>query len=468
MTTERTEIRPQKGPQESVLSSPADIVFTGGAAGGGKTWSILLDPLRHIHRPHFGPIFFRRTYAQIEQEDGLWDQASRLYPMFGAKSSGHVWTFPQGMRIRMSHLQHEKHVTDHQGAGYPALYFDEITHFTPYQFWYMFSRLRSTSGVRPYMRATCNPDPDSFVAELVAWWIDQETGYALPERSGVIRWFVRVNEELIWGPTRHDAIEAALLKFPDAERGDLLPKSFTFIPSKLSDNPALTRKDPGYRANLLLLTKVERERLLGGNWKIRPSAGNVFDRSWFQLLRARPAGGVWVRYWDKAGTEGGTGARSAGVLIGRVEEKGTGKRFVVADVIKGRWSAGAREAVIKQTADADKIMFGTNVTTWVEQEPGSGGKESAENTVRNLAGHKIYQEVVRGDKTSRAGPLSAQAEAHNVFYVDAEWNEEWLREMHAFPEGKLKDQVDASSGAFNKVVIAPAAHDPNKWATVKG
>nr|WP_234841454.1 terminase family protein [Sinorhizobium meliloti] len=73
-----------------------------------------------------------------------------------------------------------------------------MTHFSAKQFWYMVSRNRSMSGVRPYTRATCNPDADSWVAELIRWWIDQDTGLPIPERAGVLRWFVRSDSPQTW------------------------------------------------------------------------------------------------------------------------------------------------------------------------------------------------------------------------------------------------------------------------------
>lgn len=178
-----------------------------------------------------------------------------------------------------------------------------------------------------------------------------------------------------------------------------------------------------------------------------PAGGGMFPRATLQIVDAAPTGGPVVRYWDKAGTQGGTGARSAGVKMTR----GADGKFYVLDVVKGRWSAGEREQTIKQTAELD----GRNVHVWVEQEPGSGGKESAENTVKNLAGWVIKAERVTGDKVTRAQPFAAQAEADNVRIVRGEWNAEFIDEASMFPNGKLKDQVDAASGAFNKLALAP-------------
>jgi len=172
----------------------------------------------------------------------------------------------------------------------------------------------------------------------------------------------------------------------------------------------------------------------------------MFKRQWFDIINVAPFYSERVRYWDKAGTADG-GAYSCGVLIAR-DKQGI---FYIEDVVRGQWSALDRETIIKQTAQADDAKYGL-VSVWQEQEPGSGGKESAEQTVRNLAGHVIRTERVTGDKVTRAMPLAAQCEAKNVNIVSAAWNGSYLDELTTFPYGKYKDQVDATSGAFNKLV----------------
>lgn len=178
----------------------------------------------------------------------------------------------------------------------------------------------------------------------------------------------------------------------------------------------------------------------------RPPAGNRFQRSWFEILPAAPAQfNALVRYWDKAATAGG-GAHTAGVLMGR--KSGL---YYILDVIRGQWSTGQREATIKQTAQLDRERYGSSVTTWIEQEPGSSGVDSAKATITNLAGYSIFAERPTGSKEVRAIPLESQAEAGNVKLIQAPWNHLYLEEITAFPNSEYKDQVDASSGAFNKV-----------------
>lgn len=152
-----------------------------------------------------------------------------------------------------------------------------------------------------------------------------------------------------------------------------------------------------------------------------------------------------TRFWDKAGTQDG-GKRTAGLLMAFHEQTGI---YWILHVRKGQWNAANREPVIRQTAESD----GKSVRVWVEQEPGSGGKESAEYTVKGLAGWIIRAERPTGDKVLRAEPLSVQVERGNVMLAKGEWNQDFLDEAQLFPLGEFKDQIDAASGAFNKIAL---------------
>lgn len=200
---------------------------------------------------------------------------------------------------------------------------------------------------------------------------------------------------------------------------------------------------------------VERDKKAMGEYAVAgqnqqrpaPRTGGFFDWEKLEIVQAAPRITEWVRYWDKAGTEGG-GKRTAGVRMGR----GVDGLFYVTDCVAGQWGATNREAVIRQTAQVD----GQTVRIWIEQEPGSGGKESAESTIANLAGFSVYAERPTGDKELRAEPYAVQVAAGNVRLVAGEWNQLFIDEHKTFPRGKFKDQIDAASGAFNKLA-APSS-----------
>lgn len=441
-----TVIRPQAGPQTAFLASAADIAIYGGAAGGGKTWALLMEPLRHVANSQFGAVFFRRTLVQVRNEGGLWDESEKLYPIAGATprvAPDLSWTFPSGSSVSFAHLEHDKTVLNWQGAQIPLICFDELTHFSQKQFWYMVSRNRSMSGVRPYIRATCNPDADSWVAEFIAWWIDQDSGLPIPERAGVLRWFVRVNDAIVWADNPAELAE----RFPG-----IPPKSVTFIPARLSDNAALMAADPGYLANLMALPTVERERLLGGNWKIRPAAGLYFQRGWCQVVDAAPAGLKVARGWDLAATpktEQNDPDWTAGTKIGR----DAGGRYFVLDHCRDRNTPFEIETLIKNTASAD----GHSVEVSLPQDPGQAGKSQVANLIKLLAGYTVRSSPESGDKITRFSPFSAQAQAGNVYVVRGAWNETWLTQLEAFPEAAHDDDVDSTSRAFLAVALAREA-----------
>ena len=174
-----------------------------------------------------------------------------------------------------------------------------------------------------------------------------------------------------------------------------------------------------------------------------PRKGGMFKPENAEVVDVIPAGiSSCTRYWDKAGTKD-AGCYTAGVKIAKL----TDGRFIVLDVVRGQWEALQREKNIKQTAELD----GHSVRIGLEQEGGSGGKESAQATVRNLAGYIVNTDHPTGDKVTRAEPFAVQMNAGNVLLLRGSWNKAYLDELRMFPAGKYKDQVDASSGAFNSL-----------------
>jgi predicted phage terminase large subunit-like protein len=430
----------QPGPQTAFVESAADIAVFGGAAGAGKTLGLLLIAARHVENGRFRAVIFRRETPQIRNPGGLWDESVPLYGPLGAESLESVLEhrFVSGAVIKFAHLEHVDDVYGWDGAQVPMVAFDQLEHFEREQFFYMLSRNRDPSGsVRPFVRATCNPDPDSWLAEFLAWWIDPATGYPVAERAGKVRWFVRDDDAIVWADAREELVARYGAK--------AAPKSVAFIPGVVFDNKILLRRDPGYVANLLALPLVERERLLGGNWKVRASAGLMFRREWCAPLAAAPADlGEVVRYWDLAATQETASNDpdwTVGVKLGKYRGR---NRWVILDVRRMRVSpAKVEEAMIKAAA-AD----GREVRVGFPQDPGQAGKSQAEYLTGRLAGFTVWTWTERGDKATRFGPFSAQAEHGNVDYVRAAWNDEFFRALEAFPEGKHLDDADACSGAF--------------------
>jgi len=204
---------------------------------------------------------------------------------------------------------------------------------------------------------------------------------------------------------------------------------------------------------------VSLERTLGsyataGQLQQRPAAreGAMFKRRWFNIVKAIPHGTKFVRGWDFAGTPGG-GDWSVGVKIGRTQEG----RFIVVGVEREQVSSAGLEQLLKSTAQRDGVLCPIDFP----QDPGQAGKAQAEYLTKKLAGFVVSSSPETGDKETRASPFAAQAEAGNVDILEGDWNEAYLDEVCTFPSGKFKDQVDASSRAFNKLT---SATDLGVWA----
>lgn len=177
-----------------------------------------------------------------------------------------------------------------------------------------------------------------------------------------------------------------------------------------------------------------------------PLGGGMFKTTHIHMAPPPPDNkfALIVRFWDKAGTKD-DGAHTAGVKMGMIKTE-DGPQFWVLNVVRGQWGSWEREQIIKSTAALD----GPRVVIGLEQEPGSGGKESAEHTVRRLAGYRVRVLRPTGDKALRADPFSVQVNGGNVWVpINGEWVRIYLDEMMFFPFSKFMDQMDASSGGFS-------------------
>lgn len=183
-----------------------------------------------------------------------------------------------------------------------------------------------------------------------------------------------------------------------------------------------------------------------------PPSGGMFKPDKILVIDQMPQKSEFeqiVRYWDKAGTEAKNTDKNKGPAwtVGLKMAKLKGGKYLILNIVRGRWSSEEREAKIKEVAEADGNDI-KQVDIGIEQEPGSGGKESAQATVKNLAGHNVIVDRPTGDKAYRADPFSVQVNWGNVMMMQAEWNKAFKEELRFFPFGTFKDQVDAASGAF--------------------
>ena len=226
---------PNEGPQTDFLAAPETDVLYGGAAGGGKSYAMLVDPLRFAHRAAHRALILRRSMPELRE---LIDKSRELYPKAfpGCKfrEVEKIWTFPSGAKLEFGFLERYADVYPYQGQAYSWIGFDEITHLSTEFSWnYLSSRLRTTdSNITPYMRCTANPGGAG------ATWVKKR--YVNPSEP---------NESFVGkdGLTRR------------------------FIPARLEDNPYLA-EDGRYEQMLNALPDVQRKQLLEGNWDITEGA----------------------------------------------------------------------------------------------------------------------------------------------------------------------------------------------------
>lgn len=459
--TPRHRIAGQPGPQNEFLACNADIAIYGGAAGGGKSYGLLLDAAALAMKyKGFGAVIFRRTGTQVMSEGGLWDKSEELYPLIGGQGSRHnkQWWFPsKNSTVSFAHLEHEKDKLSWMGSEIAYIAFDELTHFSETQFWYLMSRNRSLCGCKPIVRGTVNPDPDSFVAKLVAWYIDQNTGYAIPERSGVIRYFIRVGDDLHWGASRAELVEKWGGMFAGEADVNTLIKSFTFIVSKIEDNKILMAKNPEYYATLMSLPTVERERLLRGNWKVRPASGSYFKYGWLPAVKAYPVGYRTIRYWDRAATVPNPENPDPDWTVGLKMTKAPNGEYHIIDVRRDRLTPNGVEKLIVETASAD----GQDVMQVLEQDPGQAGIAEVDHLIKALAGYPVRAVPKTKSTEFLCKGCSSQAEAGNIYILEADWNDKFVSECVNFPTGRKDDQVVTLVGAFNELTLGAGPMTPD-------
>ena len=238
---ENVVFHPNEGPQTDFLAAGEKDVLYGGAAGGGKSYAMLVDPLRYAHKAAHRALILRRSMPELRE---LIDKSRELYPQAfpGCKfrEVEKLWNFPSGAKIEFGFLERDADVYRYQGQAYSWIGFDEITHLpTEFGWNYLASRLRTTDPeIEPYLRCTANP------GGVGANWVKKR--YIEPEEH---------NKSFIG----KDGL------------------SRKFIPAKLDDNPYLA-KDGRYEQMLKALPPIQRSQLLEGNWDVAEGAAFVeFD-----------------------------------------------------------------------------------------------------------------------------------------------------------------------------------------------
>jgi predicted phage terminase large subunit-like protein len=361
---------------------------------------MLAAAAQYVDVPGYNALILRRTFADLSKPGALIPLSMEWW---GSRndvkydSALHQWQFPSGATISFGYLDSKNDIYQYQGAAFQFIGFDELTQFYEPWYLYLFSRKRRRIelGIPTRVRSASNP------GGLGHEWVRQR--FLIDGRK-----FGRV-----------------------------------FVPAKLTDNPHLDQED--YQRSLENLDPITRAQLLNGDWNVIPD-GELFKREYFQIVDDYPMHSKIVRFWDFAATRNTTSAFTAGAKLATHQGQ-----YWLLDMVRFRGDPLAVENTVRLAAELD----GTNTPVYIEQEPGSGGINTISHYQRNiLRGYNVNPYRPDRDKVSRAGPLSSAARAGNLFLVRGNWINTWLEEALAFPHA-FKDQIDATSGAFTVLNLAP-------------
>lgn len=271
----------QKGGQENALASDADIVIAGGNRGGGKSWMLLMSILYDIYNPNQRALIVRKERDDLTNIVGKSEQLFNDFGTYNRSQDLMYWKFKAGGALYFSyHAGALKAFQDRlQGREYNRIGIDEITQIDFPKFKYLQTNNRNAFHMRSQLIGTCNPDPDSWVAKFIDWWIGED-GLPIVERDGVLRYCFMNGEDvgdIIWGDTPEAVYEQAKDIIDDVmsegEDWHDYILSVTFIRAELDDNLALMESDPKYKAKLAGQSEEQRQRDLKGNWRFK-SAGD--------------------------------------------------------------------------------------------------------------------------------------------------------------------------------------------------
>jgi len=397
--------------QAAFMSLPCREAFYGGAAGGGKSDALLMCALQYVDIPGYSAILFRRTYSELTLSEALINRATEwLTPFLNTKEvhwskEEKTFTFPSGATLSFGYLDSGRDHLRYQSAAFQYIGFDELTHFEKYDYTYLFSRARRTkilkeSNIPIRVRAGSNPGGPGHD------WVKQRF--------------------LVEGPT----------------------KGRIFIPALMQDNIYLDVED--YLISMEETDPLVRERLVNGDWSVS-GGGKVFKREWFEVLKTLPQVTYYVptvRYWDLAATEKDKGrhgyepAYTVGLRMKKYKDF-----FLVDDIRRFQKNPNDVEAEILSTAISD----GKGVEIWMEQEPGSAGINSINNYEKLLSKFTFRGQKETGSKVLRATKTAADAGNGKIKILEGIWNSDFLDEVDFFPDSHFKDQVDALSGAHDKL-----------------
>lgn len=301
----------------------------------------------------------------------------------------------------------------------------EVTQFEESQFTYILSRLRTKADMKPVMRATMNPDPDSWVKKWVDYYLypegHPEHGRPDPSKQAKVRWFIRNGDNMVWADSRDEIFERHGKRdktgklLPDDDKKQIKPLSFSFISASVYDNPYI---DDNYIAFLEGLNRVEKEILLYGSWEARAENSSYYKRENLRELTQTPPDSDFskiVRAYDFAGTLPHDGNRETDYFASVKMGKLLSGDYVILEVVRTRITFGDWEKHILDNATRD----GDKVEIILPQDPNAAAKAATSLLARTII---EYGYVVRTKRSSMGKldsfrPFAAAVENESISIV---------------------------------------------------
>ena len=445
------EFKPKSKAQETFISLELKGVFDigfGGTPNSGKTCCMVVSSLMYAHIPEYRAAFFRREATQLEKA-GLIDEAKNWYykafPNVEYDSVKRIFKFPSGAMISFNGCEGELDYKKYDGVEWHALYFEELTHFTPDQITNLMSRVRNPKGKIPLrVRSSTNPGGpnEEWVIDRYLPWInkdlvEQRLGVEEAENGDVL-YFTSRDGKTIVSKTKKDGY-----------------KSFSYIIPKIND---LSEEQ---EARVHAINDPIRRAQLLGKWGVKNGGGQYFNDNDIQIWTGPINNGNRVRYWDLAAS-GKKGDFMASILCNKVKDQ-----FFIEDIVYLKPEVHEVEDIIYKYAKQD----GKGITVCLEQEPGSAGKilaNSFESKLKQM-GFKVIIDLKGSDKTTaskeaRAALVSPLAKTNKIWLANLPsvltGSTELKSQLTQFPVGKHDDLVDCLAGA---VYVLNNKYTSNAW-----
>lgn len=402
-----------------MLTTQRDAMY-GGAAGGGKSFGLLMAALQYVDEPDYDALILRQTYKHLSKPGALISLSHKWLGGTDAQWRGkdHRWDFPSGATLSFGYLEHDSHLTQWDGPSFQFIGWDELTQFPQHRFKYLFSRLRKSVGskVPSRVRSACMP-----------------------------------------GGIGHDWVYNKYINPATREKG------IAFIPALLGDNPGIDKED--YIKSLAHLTPLMRKRLLDGDWTATDS-GLMFKANWFTqsiLPKDLPKELRFCRYWDLASTRPHERNLDPDYTAGALMAQDRHGLTYFIDVSTIREDSAMVEKLVADTAEADRKQWGERISIVIEQEPGSSGKAVVDYYKRHvLLGYKVVPDPVSGKKHLRWNPFANRLADGYVYIVNKpnnaspDWLPRFVSQAEMLTDNPSDyphdDDMDAAAGAHNTLI----------------